>query len=151
MAKSKTETALIPGTFDNLDLDFPGFLDDGFAESRVIKIGGKEGQTPTYIGRLVGPGRDIEITDEKTGEIGRIPTWQFKPVVRVDGTVQENVTHVLPSPHVMNAEFGRIWDRCQREGTVALVAVAYNGQVDTRKGRRVNDYRIAEKYLAKEA
>jgi len=153
MAKNKEETssALVPGALENLDLNFAELLGDGFSESRVIKIGGKAGQVGQYIGRIVGPGRDIEIKDDKTGEVSMLPTWQFKPVVATDGSVQENVTHVLPSPHVLNAEFGRIWDRCEREKVSCLVAVAYVGQVDTRRGFRVNDYRVAEKYVAQGA
>ncbi len=145
MAKDKNETALVPGSFSASDV--ADILADGFAESRVIKVGAKPGQLPAYIGKLIGPGRAVEIKDDKTGEVSQVPTWAFKPVTAKDGGIQDNVTHVMLAPHQLHQELGRIFDTAQREGKTALVGVVYNGQVDTRKGFRVNDYRIAEKYV----
>lgn len=146
MAKNNnTSLVLAPGEIAPTELD--ALLSDGFAESKIIKVGAKEGQVPAYVGKLVGPGRPIELKDDKTGEISEVPTWAFKPVTGKDGTVRENVTHVMMAPHSLNQELGRIFDTAQREGKKALVGVVYNGQLETRRGFRVNDYRIVEKYL----
>ena len=151
MAKEKTVTALVlsPGEMSPSDVD--ALLQDGFAETRIIKVGAKDGQVPAYIGKLIGPGRPVPMADDKTGEVSNVPTWQFKPIAKKDGEVLENVTHVMMAPYALNQALGSIFDNTQsggkHEGKSALVGIVYNGQVDTRKGFRVNDYRIAEKYV----
>ena len=125
------------------------FLADGFAESKVIKVGIKEGQYPTYVGMLVGPGQPIAVgePDPKTGEVAMVPTWVFKPVSDKAANIRDNVTHVMMCPHQLNQEMARIYDTAKRDSKKAFVGILYNGQIDTSRGRRVNDYRIAEKYV----
>ncbi len=146
MAKNtQTETALVPGSINPTDVG--ALLADGFSEARIISIGVKEGKVPAYIGMLVGAGIPMEFKDDHTGEVSRVPTYAFKPVVDGSGKVQENVTNVIPAPHQLNQALSRILATAEKMGKRALVAIAYNGQVDTRRGQRVNDYRICEKYV----
>ena len=123
------------------------FLNDGFSESRIVKVGLKDGQIPFYVGMLIGPGAPIEVVEDSTGEVAQIPTWVFKPLLDSNGKVRENVTDVMMTSHQLNGECARIFAQCERTGRKALVAIQADGQVDTRKGRRVNAYRVAEKFV----
>lgn len=146
MAKNdKNETALVPGAMAPSDMS--ALLADGFAEEAIISIGAKEGKVPAYIGLLTGLGTPMEFTDEKTGQVSTVPTYTFKPVTDKNGGVQENVTNVVPAPHQLHQALSRILATAEKNGKKALVGIVYNGQVDTRKGMRVNTYRIAEKYI----
>lgn len=140
-------TALVPGRFTPEEM--AAFLADGFSESKVIKVGSKEGQYPTYIGVLIGPGKPMPVGDPdgKTGEVSMVATWVFKPVADTKANIRENVTHVMMCSMMLDQELGRIYETAQRNKKRAFLGIIYNGQIDTRKGHRVNDYRIAEKYV----
>lgn len=132
---------------EQLDDAFAEFLSqEGVALVSTVTVGdpSQPGKLPGYIGELIGPGRGIDIVNEKNGEVTTLPTWALHPFL--NGAVQRNVTNVIPSPHQLNADFGRIHDRCKAEGLTALVGVRYLGQVKNRRGLPVNNYQVFEKF-----
>ncbi len=156
MAKNTRNTDLVPSNTngedtralmtEQLDETFAAFLQspDVSLVDTVLCGDPSDGKLPAYIGEMIGPGRGIEIADAKTGEIRMLPTWTFHPVLK-DGVVR-NVTHVIPSSHQLNADFGRIYDRCKAEGLKATVGVRYLGKERTRKGMQVNNYQVFERF-----
>ncbi len=157
MAKNSSRTDLVPSANTNgedtralmaehLDETFSTFLQspDVALVDTILCGDPSDGKLPAYIGELIGPGRSIEIADIKTGEIRQLPTWTFHPMLK-DGVVR-NVTHVIPSSHQLNADFGRIYDRCKTEGLVATIGVRYMGKERTRKGNQVNNYQVFERF-----
>ncbi len=157
MAKNTSRTDLIPSAntngedtralmADQLDETFASFLSspDVALVDTILCGDPQDGKLPAYIGELIGPGRGIEISDIKTGEVSILPTWAFHPMLK-DGIVK-NVTHVIPSPYQLNADFGRIYDRCKTEGLTATVGIRYIGKERTRKGNQANRYQVFERF-----
>ena len=132
-----------------LPADFETLIGDGFASIDTVMLGAPDdGKLPFYIGRLIGPGEPIKINEGEKDE-SNLPTWAFNPVTKTaDGKlgVAENVTHVVPTPYMVNAACARIMKECERKGSTALVGLMFVGKQKTRKGRPLNVYRVFEKY-----
>lgn len=132
-----------------LPADFQALIGEGFASIDTVMIGSPDdSKLPFYIGRLVGPGEPILINEGEKDQ-STLPTWAFNPVTRTaDGAIgiAENVTHVVPTPYMVNAACARIMKECERKSTTALVGLMYVGKQKTRKGRPLNVYRVFEKY-----
>jgi hypothetical protein len=142
---NRTETSVV-GSF--LPADFEALIGDGFASIDTVMLGHPEdGKLPFYIGKLVGPGAPVKMSDTENEQ----PTWAFHPVTRLkDGKlgIAENVTHIVPASYMVHAACQRIFDQCERTGRTAMVGVMFVGQGKTKKGRALNQYRIFEKYDA---
>jgi hypothetical protein len=161
MARNKStegseETALAvnasAGLMDTSMDEFAGFVGDGFASIDSVLLGDPEdGKQTKYMGELIGPGADIEMeADQKTGEVRSMRSWAFHPMSKTENGsvgVVRNVTHIIPSSYQIHAACSRIFETCQREKKTAIVALIYAGQTKTRKGYRLNQYRVFEKYV----
>jgi hypothetical protein len=139
------------GTF--LPSDFESFIaGEGFSSIETVMIGSPDdGKFPYYIGRLIGPGADIEM-DNADGKTSKLPTWSFHPAIKLDnGKIgfADNVTHVLPAPYMIHAACVRIFEQANRSESHATVGLIFEGQQKTRKNRPLNRYRVFEKYSAK--
>lgn len=155
--KDENETALAtkgngemstPGSFMPADLEEFLQQDGGFAQIDTVMVGDPaDGKIPRYLGKLVGPGQDIEI--DNNGKVSKLPTWAFHPMARIDGKigVVENVTQIVPSPYVLNAALARVYSECQKNNKSAIVAVFYKGKGKTRKGNPLNEFGLFEKYV----
>lgn len=135
------------------DAAFAEFIGSGFAQIETVIFGDPEdgnGKRPDYVGQLIGPGAPIERNDDKTGEVQFQKTYAFHPMTKnPDGTFGTvvNVTHVIPASYMMAAGLDRILAESQKSGKTAIVGMLYRGQVKTRRGFRVNDIAIFEKYV----
>lgn len=156
MAKNKEETALTNSPGVNLgklenDAAFAEFIGTGFASIETLIFGDEEeGKTPRYVGVLVGQGAPIERTDETTGEVRQQKTFAFHPMTKLaNGEIgtAENVTHVIPASYMLAAACDRILAEAIKNNKKAVVGMLYRGQVKTRRGFRVNDIAVFEKYI----
>lgn len=150
--------AMMPATFDDL-VNAPGV-----SVVKTIKVGDPAlGGIAGYAGAIIGPGEPVETTLEVPGAGGEmvkikgvLPTWQCRPVaLRKEGDevlwdVVGNVTHVVITPHQMNAALTRIYNTAEKQGAVGKFAARWNGKKSIKAGRQqVNDYDVLEKYDAK--
>jgi hypothetical protein len=159
MASKVDETALAkmgPAQVQGPTYDeFSRFIGDGFASIDTVLLGDptQPGKQPLYMGELIGPGEPIAMgePDPKTGEVKMQPTWAFHPMGKVDGKpgVVRNVTHVIPASHVVHHACSRIDKESKEKGLAAIVGIAFVGQGQTRKGYRLNNFRVFEKYVPK--
>lgn len=154
MAKNDSkEIALPSSTSGELAADvFAQLVGDGFASIETVLLGDPtEGKQGVYVGELIGPGTPIEMEpDPKTGEVRTMPTWAFHPMAKTASGgigVVRNVTHVIPSSYVIHAALQRVY-AAVAPGKVAQVAMMYQGQGKTRRGFRLNNYRVFERYVS---
>ena len=133
---------------------FVQLVGDGFASIETVLLGSKDdGKQEMYVGELIGPGAPIEMEpDGKTGEVRTMPTWAFHPMAKTsDGGigVVRNVTHVIPASYVVHAAVTRINTEMQsKPGKAAQVAIMFQGQGKTRRGFRLNNFRVFERYVS---
>jgi hypothetical protein len=136
----------IPGTF--MPADFEDFLSQGgFAQIDTVMIGEDEGKIPMYLGRLLGPGAEVEV-QAPDGTENHLPTWSFHPLAKSSSGigVVENVTHIIPAAHQLHGALSRIYAHVQQTGKIATVGIMTNGRVQTKRGRQLNTFRVFEKY-----
>lgn len=132
------------------DAAMADFIGEGFAQIETVIFGEGDGKIGRYVGQLIGHGAPIERADQGTGEVSAQKTFAFHPMTRTeDGTIGavENVTHVIPASYMMAAACDRILEEAQKRGKTAIVGLIYRGQVPTRRGFRVNDIGVFEKYV----
>lgn len=126
---SSAETGLIKAKNAEDGLLYAGSLDelvraDDFEVRHFINL--KEGQK--LLGNYTGEGSGMDFTDPQTGEVRHAKTFIFQ--------VRDNISVELLGSHQLE----------KRMKDVAIgkrVAIMHCGQVNTRTGRRVNDYLIA--------
>lgn len=127
------------------------FFKLGFSEEKTIKIGDPEnGSVEKYIGELVGPGVDIELseTDSETGELKSVPTWIFHPLHTATMQVNTSITHRVIAPFQLNAAFTRMHAHAQATGKRCIGGAWFTGKVVIQGGKRqLNNYRIFDKYV----
>ena len=127
------------------------FFKLGFSEEKTIKIGDPElGAVQKYIGQLVGPGVDIELSemDSETGEVKVVPTWIFHPLNTATMEVNESITHRVISPFQLNAAFTRMHAHATATGKRCIGGACFVGKVGIQGGKRMlNNYRIFDKYV----
>ncbi len=139
----------VKGSYMPSDLEEFILKDGGFAQVDTVLIGDPaDGKVPYYLGKLIGKGADIDILNE--GKVNKLPTWAFHPMVKSENGMigsAENVTQVIPAPHVLNAHLLRIYAESEKRGADAIVAVFAKPKMKTRKGNPLNDYSVFEKYV----
>ncbi len=148
LATAEDTAMSTPGSFMPSDLDEFLQSDGGFAQIATVMVGDPaDGKIPRYMGKLIGPGQDIEI--ESNGARSTLKTWAFHPMVKTNGQVgvAENVTQIVPSPYVLNAALARVHSECEKHNKAAIVAVFYRGKGKTRKGNPLNEFDLFEKYI----
>lgn len=155
MAKNETtkDIALPQSSSGEIAADlFARLVGDGFASIETVLLGDPaDGKQAMYVGELIGPGQPIEMEpDQKTGEVRTMPTWAFHPMAKTDNGgigVVRNVTHVIPASYVVHAAVSRIHAQLV-PGKTAQVALMFQGQGKTRRGFRLNNFRVFERYVA---
>lgn len=156
MAKNETKDIALPQSSNGeiaTDL-FAKLVGEGFASIETVLLGSKDdGKQEMYVGELIGPGAPIEMEpDSKTGEVRTMPTWAFHPMAKDNNGgigVVRNVTHVVPASYVIHAALQRVHTEVlNKQGQVAQVALMYQGQGKTRRGYRLNNFRVFERYVA---
>jgi hypothetical protein len=149
---------MMAATFDDL-VNAPGV-----SIVKTIKVGDPaNGGIGAYAGAVVAPGEPVKTTLQVPGAGGQmvtieglLPTWSCHPVklVKTDDGVEwrvvPNVTHVIITPHQLNAALARILKRAEEVQSVGLFAVRWNGKVSIKGGRQqINDFSVVEKYEPK--
>lgn len=139
----------VKGSYMPSELEEFILKDGGFAKVETVLIGDPaDGKIPYYLGKLIGPGADIDIQND--GKVNKLPTWSFHPMVKTeDGKVgsAENITQVVPSPHILNAHLVRIYAEAEKHEKAAIVAVFAKAKIKSRKGNPLNDFDVFEKYV----
>lgn len=97
---------------------------EGIKIERIVTLDNGQGVRGEFLG--VGP--TVEVSDPVTGEVRDLPTWRIE--------VKKDIVIRLLDSSQLGREF-----KTMTVGT--RVRVIKLGQVDTRKGRRVNDFIVA--------
>jgi hypothetical protein len=122
-----TITDIAPVTAPNYQ-QFVETVDESWLEGikieRIVTLDAGQGVRGAYLG--IGP--TVEVSDPVTGEVRDLPTHRV--------AVRDNVVVRLLESSQLKRELAVI-----KPGT--QVRIIKLGQVDTRKGRRVNDYIVA--------
>ena len=130
--EAETDLALLDNAGEIENATFDDLIDAGFTAVRKIKCGDPEfGGVAAYAGEIIGPGEPIEAALEGRNQDGTpysskslLPTWIANPakvVKRSNGVVefipQAKVTHILITPHQLNAECAQLFVKLKdREG-----------------------------------
>lgn len=142
MTRNEESQMTVVGSF--MPDEMAEMMSDGFSSIETIMIGDGPGKVSMYLGELLGPGAEVEVTapDET---VNKLPTWSFHPVTK-RGTVT-NVTHVIPAAHQLHGALARVWEQSATLNKKAIVGIMTNGRIQTRKGRQLNTFRVFEKYV----
>jgi hypothetical protein len=131
----------LPGEADEL------ISAEGFSIIDTLMIGDPtDGKVAAYCGEMVGPGEPVMV-ETPDGKENTLPTWIFKPVTKTG--VAANVTHVIPASHQVHAACARIYKHSTDNNLKAQVIISFLGRTKTAKGRSLNQFRVAEKYLTR--
>jgi hypothetical protein len=122
----------------------------GFSEERTIKIGDPSlGGIAAYIGQLIGPGVDIDVVNNSTGEVGAIKTWQAHPLNLKTRQINTSITDRVISPHNLNQSWERIFKTATAQNKHAISGAVWTGKIPLEGGKKMmNTFRIFEIYLA---
>lgn len=133
------------------------FINAGFSEERVIKIGdpSKGDAVMAYTGELIGPGPDITLNDiaakDRDQDQKTIPTWCFHPIDARTLKPIYSVTHTIISPHDLNAKCMRLQAlKMAHPECRVQAAIIWEGKFENRLGQPLHKYRSAHRLVDKD-
>jgi len=151
---NNTSALILPGA--EADALASKLIQSGFAEERTFWIGNPaDKKQPVYFGRLIGEGgvQFIEkmgaAPDKETGEVpmSEIPTYLFHPLDPVSfNPIVNRMDTVLCSAMVAQAckKYKTLADA---SGGFADILFRWNGKIETRKGRQLNDISVIHRIV----